>query len=190
AASPGAGLVGRAPLPRRGAAKARGDCRLAVVAGPVAELRERLLSAGQALRGGGALPAAGPVCFGEKGAEAAGQVAFLFPGQGAQYLNMLEGLALYFPAVREAVERADRLPGGARPAPLTQVVFPPPAYSTEEEAQQRRALDQTWFAQPALGAAGYAVYALLGQLGIEPDFVAGHSYGEYVALCAAGALSF
>ncbi len=103
---------------------------------------------------------------------------------------MLDELALCFPLVREVFERADATLNGVLPAPLTQAVFPPPAYSPAEENEKSKTLNQTWFAQPALGAAGYAMYSLLQSLGIEPDVAAGHSYGEYTALCAAGALSF
>ncbi len=80
--------------------------------------------------------------------------------------------------------------GGRTPERLTKAIFPPPAYSPSEETEQSRTLNQTRFAQPALGAAGYALFSLLKAAGIEPDVVAGHSYGEYVALCAAGTLSF
>ena len=54
----------------------------------------------------------------------------------------------------------------------------------------RELLNQTHFAQPALGAAGYGAFLLLDDLGVQTDFFAGHSYGEYVALCAAQVMSF
>ncbi len=53
---------------------------------------------------------------------------------------------------------------------------------------QQAALTDTRVAQPALGIAGLATHALLGALGVRPDLAAGHSYGELVALAAAGAL--
>ncbi|MDR3701793.1 MAG: beta-ketoacyl synthase N-terminal-like domain-containing protein, partial [Candidatus Sulfopaludibacter sp.] len=173
---------------RREAAKRRGSCRLAIVAKDLPGLRALLAPAADKLEKKVPFPPSEPVFFGEEPAQ--GPVAFLFPGQGSQYLNMLEELALCFPLVREVFERADATLKGVLPAPLTEVVFPPPAYSPVEENEKSKTLNQTWFAQPALGAAGYAMFSLLQSAGIEPDVVAGHSYGEYAALCAAGALSF
>ncbi len=178
-----------AALLHRQAALAQSDCRLAIVAGSIADLRGQLTKAAGILRSEGPFPEPGPICYSEAGSRPAGSLAFLFPGQGSQYLNMLEDLALYFPAIREVFETADRELARTLPTPLTHVVFPPPAYTATEEAEQRRTLEQTWYTQPALGAADYALAGFLKQLGLVPDLVAGHSYGEYVALCLAGTLS-
>src|SRR5262249_31756334 len=62
-------------------------------------------------------------------------------------------------------------------------------FTPQQEQAARQALTQTDVAQPAVGAADLGMFHLLTGLGIEPDFLAGHSYGEYVALCAAGALA-
>ncbi len=168
---------------------AKGDCRLAVVASSLAELPSLLGTAAQKLRADAPMPSAGPILFGE-GEPAAGTTAFLFPGQGSQQINMLDQLALYFPIVRERFELADHILSEVLPSSLARAIFPPPAYDAGEAGEQRKTLEQTWFAQPALGAADYAMHALLDDLGIHPDVVAGHSYGEYVALCVAGTLSF
>ncbi len=180
-------LIDLAATMNRTLESARGDCRLAVVAGDTPELRTRLRDALRILRGEAA--AAGP---GVRYREAAGPapVAFLFPGQGSQSLNMLEELAVYFPIVRDTFERADRLLTGLLPRRLSTVLFPPPAYSPDEEKAQRHALNQTWYAQPALGAADHALFTLLSALGVRPAMVGGQSYGEYAALCAAGSLEF
>ena len=179
--------VAAALLPQERAAK--GDCRLAIVANTLADLPPLLESAAEKLRSGAPMPSAGPVLFGE-GHPDPGATAFLFPGQGSQHVNMLQQLALYFPIVRERFELADRILSEVLPSSLAQAVFPPPAYDAGEAKEQGKTLEQTWFAQPALGAADCAVYALLDDLGVRPDIVAGHSYGEYVALCVSGALSF
>jgi acyl transferase domain-containing protein/NAD(P)H-dependent flavin oxidoreductase YrpB (nitropropane dioxygenase family)/NAD(P)-dependent dehydrogenase (short-subunit alcohol dehydrogenase family)/acyl carrier protein len=170
------------------AAKRHGDSRLAIVAKDLEGLRAQLTAAASKLSRNEPFSPVEPVAFGE--APTPGSLAFLFPGQGSQYLNMLGELALCFPLVREVFEAADLVLNGALPKRLTEVVFPPPAYSPSEETEQSRILNQTWFAQPAMGAAGWALFSLLKEAGIEPDVVAGHSYGEYVALCAAGTLSF
>jgi acyl transferase domain-containing protein/NAD(P)-dependent dehydrogenase (short-subunit alcohol dehydrogenase family) len=181
-------LVELAEALSREVAKQRGDCRLAIVAKDLQGLRSHLAIAAGKLSQNEPFSPVEPMVFGE--APTPGAVAFLFPGQGSQYLNMLEELALCFPSVREVFEAADIVLNDALPKRLTEAIFPPPAYSPSEETEQSRTLNQTWFAQPALGAAGYALFSLLKTAGIGPDVVAGHSYGEYVALCAADALSF
>ncbi len=164
--------------------------RLAIVATSLDDLRQKLVQAREALSAPGPVEIADPrgiYCTDQPMAQE-GKVAFLFPGQGSQYPNMLRDLAVAFPEVREAFERADRTLMGRFPKPLSGYVFPSPAFSPEEERAQREALTQTNVAQPALGAADMALFQLLQELGVRPDMLAGHSYGEYVALCGSGAM--
>src|SRR5262249_24092754 len=86
-------------------------------------------------------------------------------------------------------DHAERNLSGALEKPLGRYIFPPTAFSPEQEQQNRSALMRTDVAQPAVGAADIGMFRLLTRLGLKPDFLAGHSYGDYVALCAAGALS-
>jgi polyketide-type polyunsaturated fatty acid synthase PfaA len=118
-----------------------------------------------------------------------GKIAFLFPGQGSQYPNMLRDLSILFPEVRSAFEKADSALSERIPERLSSYVFPPPHFSKEDEKQQRKELAITNIAQPALGAACQGVFSLLGNLNLHPDMVAGHSYGEYAALCASGVVN-
>ncbi|MGB6165704.1 MAG: SDR family NAD(P)-dependent oxidoreductase [Pseudonocardiaceae bacterium] len=111
--------------------------------------------------------------------ETAGQVAFLFPGQGSQRPGMLADLFVAFPPLRRFLELGDRWSGA---------MFPPATFDKEESARARAALTDTRVAQPALGIAGLAMHELLTSLGVQPDHLGGHSYGELVALAAAGAL--
>lgn len=111
--------------------------------------------------------------------ETAGQVAFLFPGQGSQRPGMLADLFVAFPRLRRFLALGDR---------WAAAMFPPAAFGKEESARQRAALTDTRVAQPALGVAGLAMHELLTSLGVQPDHLGGHSYGELVALAAAGAL--
>jgi len=115
----------------------------------------------------------------------AGEIAFLFPGQGSQSIGMAGELALYFDEVRRALEEGERITG----APLARRIFPPQAFSEETRTDDERALADTRVAQPAIGAVSCGILDLARRLGVEPSRVAGHSYGEFVALHAAGALT-
>ena len=116
-----------------------------------------------------------------------GRTAFLFPGQGSQYPGMLNELATYFGEVRERFERASRVLAARLPRSLASYVFPPPRFRAEDRQADLDALTATAVAQPALGAADFAMYRMLDAFSVHADMGAGHSYGEYVALCAAGA---
>jgi acyl transferase domain-containing protein/NAD(P)-dependent dehydrogenase (short-subunit alcohol dehydrogenase family)/acyl carrier protein len=116
-------------------------------------------------------------------------IAFLFPGQGSQYPNMLAQLAMVFPEVRRSFDEAEAVLSGKLDKPLGKFVFPPSTFTPKEEKQAKEALTRTEVAQPALGAASVGMLRLLTRLGVQADLFAGHSYGDYVALCAAGALS-
>lgn len=105
--------------------------------------------------------------------------AFTFPGQGSQFVGMGQALAEAFPAAREVFERVDEALGEK----LSTLMWDGPAED----------LTLTANTQPALMACGMAAMAALeAEHGITVDqakFVAGHSLGEYTALCAAGSLS-
>jgi [acyl-carrier-protein] S-malonyltransferase len=106
----------------------------------------------------------------------ADRLAFVFPGQGSQSSGMLGEMAGLFPLVREVFEEASDGAGVDLWA-LT-------AGGREDD------LNRTEFTQPALLAAGIAVWRIwLGQGGAQPHRLAGHSLGEYTALVAAGVLS-
>lgn len=104
------------------------------------------------------------------------KLAFLFPGQGSQYVGMGRELFEKHIVVRNAFHAAD----AALDMPLTNMIF----YGPEEH------LRLTFNTQPALLAVSVAVAAVLRQNGIVPEGVAGHSLGEYSALVVAGAMGF
>lgn len=187
---------GQARLVDLAAAIARGNSTdpahpvLAIVATSVEELREKLPLAMQALRGTDAVKVdPRGVYFAAAPAKNAGGLAFLFPGQGSQYPNMLADVAMAFPAARETLDAAAGALTDRLPRPLGRYIYPP---STFDEASQRlraEELAQSNIAQSALAATEMAMFRVLRRMGARPQFLAGHSSGEYVALAAAGCLS-
>jgi len=162
--------------------------RLAIVASSTTDLAAKLEEAKKGLEKGGRIHDARGIYF--SGESKRAKVAFLFPGQGSQYPNMLRDLAVHFHEVRERFEAADRILADSYDEPLSRFVFPPPAFREGEARAQQEALTRTDVAQPALGAADVALASLLSKLGVAPDMAAGHSYGEYVALSLAGVFDF
>ena len=109
-------------------------------------------------------------------------IAFLFPGQGAQQVGMGRALTDAFPEARATFEEADAAFGAesVRPSSLTTLCFEGP------EDQLRL----TEYTQPAILAVSVAAARVLASRGIQPDFVAGHSLGEYSANVVAGTFTF
>ncbi|WP_063759893.1 type I polyketide synthase [Streptomyces sclerotialus] len=159
---------------------AAADCRLAVVAADTAELAALLRRARTQVERQPDAPFRAPGIHYRTGPRACGPVAFVFPGQGTQRPGMGTDLALHFPAAQRVWQRAAMLELGERP--LTEVVFPPPTPEEEERRRQRALLTRTEWAQPALAAHGLALLAVLEAVGVRPDCVAGHSFGELTAL--------
>ena len=117
------------------------------------------------------------------------KVAFLYTGQGSQYVNMLRSLRAAEPIVARTFEEADGVMTPILGKPLSDYIFVDSA-DPAAVAQAEEDLRQTAITQPAVLAADLALTRLFDAYGIRPDMTMGHSLGEYGALVAAGALPF
>ncbi|MFZ0171251.1 MAG: SDR family NAD(P)-dependent oxidoreductase, partial [Acidimicrobiales bacterium] len=164
--------------------------RIAIDYGTAEELAEKVTWAQQAQASGEAawklLQARGIF----RGSGPRPKVAFLYTGQGSQYPNMLRSLAETDPLVAEVFDEADRamkpLLAGKTLRDFLFVDRNDPSAVAKAEEELRR----TEITQPSVLTVDYALTRLLEQQGFRPDFVMGHSLGEYGALVAAGALPF
>ncbi|MFZ0802544.1 MAG: beta-ketoacyl synthase N-terminal-like domain-containing protein, partial [Terriglobales bacterium] len=124
-----------------------------------------------------------------RGRGPAPKVAFLYTGQGSQYVNMLQSLRATEPIVAETFAEADRVMTPLLGKPLSKYIFVDHA-DANAVAKAEDDLRQTEITQPAVLATDLALTRLLAAYGVEPDFTMGHSLGEYGALVAAGGLPF
>ncbi len=161
---------------------------LAIIASSVDDLLKKIEQVKLALQDASKKSLRDPrgIVFQEGPKSAAPQVAFLFPGQGSQQVDMLRDLSLVFGEFRTTFENADNVLAGSFDKPLSKYVYPTPAFTDIEKKTQSAQLTDTHVAQPAVAAADIAAFHLLKSFGLRPDMCAGHSFGEYVALAAAG----
>ncbi len=162
--------------------------RLSIVAASVADLVEKLAHAVKRM--------SDPECqqikdnrgiyFFARPINREGKLAFMFPGEGAQYTNMLLDLCLHFPEVRACFDLADRaFIDHARNFLPSDFIFPRPAFSEAERDQEKR-LWQMDGAVEAVLIGNWAMWTLMNCLEIRPDVIVGHSTGDYSAMFASG----
>jgi acyl transferase domain-containing protein len=150
------------------------DFRLSIVADSEQVLAQRLdaFLAGQTSEG---------IAVGGRRSARAGKVAFLFTGQGAQYVNMGRGLYETQPVFRSSLQQCDEILRPLLDRSLLAVLYPEQAADSP--------LHETAYTQPALFALEYSLAQQWRAWGVEPAAVMGHSVGEYAAACVAGILS-
>jgi len=124
-----------------------------------------------------------------RGSGPARKVAFLYTGQGSQYVNMLRPLLQSEPIVADTFAEADQVMTPLLGKPLTEFIF---VDGGDEKAVAKAEDDlrQTEITQPAVLATDESMTRLLAEYGIRPDMTMGHSLGEYGALVAAGGMPF
>ncbi|MDO6527220.1 SDR family NAD(P)-dependent oxidoreductase [Motilimonas sp. 1_MG-2023] len=121
--------------------------------------------------------------------EMTGKIVALYSGQGSQYVNMGQSLALNYPEYRTTLSHFDALLTEQNQSSLSSVVMPIPVFTAAEKKAQTTALQNTRFAQPAIGALSWSLHKLMQGTGFKADFTAGHSFGELTALAASEVIS-
>ena len=119
-----------------------------------------------------------------------GKLAMLFPGQGSQYPGMLRDLACLFPEMLDALALGNERYGDESDRHrLSDLIYPPSRFRDADRERDVQRLTDTRTAQPAIGVVSLGAMHSLERFGVRPDAVAGHSFGELSALCAAGRLT-
>lgn len=165
-------------------------CRLTLVASSLADLQNKIERAVKRLRDSRTkrIREVEGVYYFDKPLAGRGKIAFVFPGEGSQYTNMLADLCVHFPVVRKPFDLMDRASAVYTRGYLSsQVIFPPPL--TEKQKSNQSGEGRLWdmdSGAEAVFTANQALNALLEQLEIRADAMVGHSTGEHSALLAAG----
>jgi malonyl CoA-acyl carrier protein transacylase/phosphopantetheinyl transferase len=167
-----------------------GGVRLAIVAGSLEELQTRLARAAARLADQSCrqIRDATGIYFSAEPLGHVGKVALLFPGEGAQYLGMLGGLAEHFPYLNAIFDHCDASAANYAhdKRPVSRFMRNPAGLSSGERERLEKDLRQIDNAMLSVFMANWAMFEVLQRLGVQAHAVAGHSAGELAALAAAG----
>ena len=150
--------------------------RLAIVAGSIGQLSDHLKIF---------IDGEKDIVIGKVRKRKKNKIAFLFTGQGSQYVNMGRELYENSSVFRETINKCDEILSTFRTTSLKEILYP----AENINAFNLSILNQTAYTQPALFAIEYALAQLWHSWGIKADIVMGHSVGEYVAATVAGIFS-
>ncbi len=109
-------------------------------------------------------------------------ITFMFPGQGAQYVNMAKGIYEQEPYFRDELDKCSELLKSEIGLDIRELLYPQSGEATED-------INKTIYAQPAIFVVEYCLAKLLMSWGVKPAAMIGHSLGEYVAACLSGVFS-
>lgn len=167
----------------------KGNCKLTIIADSLTSLKENLYKIIKHIEDSTSqsLPKYCNISF-EKH-QVLGKTAILFPGQGAQYVNMGQELSVYFSQFGNTTELMHQAIADKYDSLPFKTINPPASYDVETTKNQELAINNTHIAQPAIGWSCKSYFDLFTSFGLHYDCLAGHSYGEYTALCAAGVIS-
>ncbi len=155
--------------------------RLAIIADSTAQLREQLVTFIESAARSSRDNSNAPLPNAREIKASPPKIAFLFTGQGSQYIGMGRELYQTQPIFRQTLDHCDQILHPYLGRSLLAILYP--------EADTLSPLDETAYTQPALFAIEYALYQVWKSWGLEPHLVMGHSAGEYVAACVAGVFS-
>ena len=168
----------------------QGEARRSIVAQDPGDLAKKLGSAEKKLTKGdpARLQTRNGIYF--EAAPLGGKIAVLFPGEMAQYPNLMQEAVLAFPDAAAWLDDIGGLFDGGRETRLRDIAFPPSSGLSEAVAAQLgAALHRVDYGSELVFAADQMVFELLGKLGVQPDGMLGHSTGENAALVASGRLA-